>query len=387
MKKEIKIYLSLAGLLILNLLFVVFIQKNIYPIHLAPQNFFLLDLIGKNIYPPSVIIYISELGSLIFLWLISKKIFKGNQALIPPAIYAISPWSCYLTAAGSFYIFLLFLLLVFTYSLFLIGDNFKPLGIFLFLASSLVAVYSSLFLIFLIPVILGFIFIFKVLPLGNLKRPTVLFILFVIPLFLLIFKNHIAFKNVLENEIGIFKDPGLVNTVNSFQGAAKIENFGILARVSENKYLFSAEDLLLKYTEQLAPATSFTSQAKLLEFSFSSPIFLGFLIPFFYGIYLLLKSSEARKIIFIYTLLVIPSVLSQEDVNLNRLVIFMPAVIFIVAYGIIKLTEQRKTKIIYILIFSIMVILQLFITASDIKIREKARFIEYYGQNYEVKEI
>jgi hypothetical protein len=160
-----------------------------------------------------------------------------------------------------------------------------------------------------------------------------------------------------------------------------------LARVSENKYLFSAEDLLLKYTEQLAPATSFTSQAKLLEFSFSSPIFLGFLIPFFYGIYLLLKSSEARKIIFISTLLVIPSVLSQEDVNLNRLVIFMPAVIFIVAYGIIKLTEQRKTKIIYILIFSIMVILQLFITASDIKIREKARFIEYYGQNYEVKEI
>jgi hypothetical protein len=387
MKKEIKIYLSLLGLLAINLFFVIFIQKSIYPIHLSPQNFFLLDLIGKNFYLPSALIYISELGNVVLLWLIGRKFFKSYQTLIPPAIYAISPWGSYLTAGGSFYIYLLFLSLVFTYSLLIIKDSTKSTGIILFLVSSLIAVYSSMFFLALIPVFIGLILIFKIIPFKNLKISIIVFIILISPLVILIGKDRATFKNVIQNQVQVFADPGIVNTVNSYQGSARKENLGILARISENKYLFSGEDLLLKYVEQFAPATSFTSQEKLLEFSFSSPIFLGFLIPFFYGIYLLLKSANARKIIFVSTFLVMPSVLSQELVNLNRLVIFMPVIIFIISYGLIKLIEQKSKKRIYVLIFVVLIILQMFITISDIKTKEKARFNEYYGQNYEVKEL
>ena len=386
MKKEIKIYLLLAALLIVHLIFIVFIEKNIYPIHLTLQNFFLLDLMGKTKHLPEAFIYVFELGNVFLLWIIARKKIKGYQALIPSLIYAISPWGAYLTAAGSFYVFLLLLVLVFIYSLILIKEDIKPFGQILFLSSSLVAIYSSVFLLILIPVAICLILVLKIISLKDLKIPTLLFVLLALPLLLFSFKNRANTQNILQNEVSIFADPGHINTVNSFEGEAGQVNMNILGRISENKYVFSGEYLLFKFSEQLVPATFFTSQEKLLDFSFSSPIFLGFLIPFFYGIYLLLKSENTGKIVLISSLLVIPSVLAQEPVNLNRLIIFMPVVIFIISYGIVKLLEQKDKKKVWILAFSILVLLQIFITINDIKVREKARFIQYFGQDYEVKQ-
>jgi len=386
MKKEIKIYLLLAALLIIHLIFIVFIEKNIYPIHLTLQNFFLLDLMGKTKHLPEAFIYVFELGNVFLLWIIARKKIKGYQALIPSLIYAISPWGAYLTAAGSFYVFLLLLVLVFIYSLILIKEDIKPFGQILFLSSSLVAIYSSVFLLILIPVAICLILVLKIISLKDLKIPTLLFVLLALPLLLFSFKNRANTQNILQNEVSIFADPGHINTVNSFEGEAGQVNMNILGRISENKYVFSGEYLLFKFSEQLVPATFFTSQEKLLDFSFSSPIFLGFLIPFFYGIYLLLKSENTGKIVLISSLLVIPSVLAQEPVNLNRLIIFMPVVIFIISYGIVKLLEQKDKKKVWILAFSILVLLQIFITINDIKVREKARFIQYFGQDYEVKQ-
>ncbi|MGA2910202.1 MAG: hypothetical protein ABSE04_00165 [Candidatus Microgenomates bacterium] len=386
MKKITNTHLLITVLLVINLLFVIFIQKSLYPIHLVPQNFFISDLVGKIIYLPSVLIYLFELGNLILLWLIAKKFYNGYFALIPPAIYAISPWNSYLTATGSFYIFLLFIILIVTYSLLLIKENKNLPGVILLTVSSVIAVYSSFFFLVLIPMIIGLIIILKFIPLKNLKVPIILTVLLITPLLFTIYKNHLSFKNIAQNQIRIFADPGLINTANSFQGEAREENFGTLARISENKYFFMGEYLLLKLSQQVAPTTSFTSQEMLLNFSFSSPIFLGFLIPFFYGIYILLKSDSARKIIFISGLLMFPSVLAKQPVDLNRLVIFMPIIVFIISYGIVKLIEQKNKKMVYIVIFSVLVFLQVLITVSDIKLREKDRFIQYFGQNYEVKE-
>jgi hypothetical protein len=216
--------------------------------------------------------------------------------------------------------------------------------------------------------------------------PVVLFVLLALPLLLFTFKNHANTHNILQNEVSIFADPGLINTVNSFEGEARQVNMSILGRISENKYVFSGEYLLSKFSEQLVPATFFTSQGKLLDFSFSSPIFLGFLIPFFFGIYLLLKSDNIRNILLVSGLLAVPSVFAQETINLNRLVIFIPVVIFIISYGIVKLLEQKDKNKVWILVFSILVLLQIFITINDINVREKARFTQYFGQNYEVKQ-
>jgi hypothetical protein len=386
MKKEMKIYLSLAALLIIHLVFIIFIEKNIYPVHLALQNFYILDLMGKTKHLPGLLIYIFELGNIFLLWIISRKFLNGCQSLIPSLVYAISPWGAYLTAAGSFYVFLLLLVLVFIYSLILIKEDTKSFGIILFLSSSLIAIYSSVFFLILVPIAIFLILVFKIVPLNKLKMPTILFVLFALPLLILSVKNHVVVRDVLQNEVSIFDDPGLINTVNSFEGETGQVKMKILGRISENKYVFSGEYLLMKFSEQLVPSTFFTSQERLLDFSFSSPIFLGFLIPFFYGIYLLLKSDSIRKILLVSGLLTIPSLLAQEPVDLNRLVIFMPVVIFVISYGTIKLLEQKGKNKVWILVFSVLVFLQIFITINDIKVREKARFIEYFAQNYEVKQ-
>ena len=388
MKKEVKIYFLLAALLTVNLFFILFIGRNIYPIHLAPQNILASDLIGITTHLPNVLISILGLGNLIFLWLISKRFFKGYAALIVPAIYAISPWSSYLTAAGSFYVFLLFLLMVFTYSLILIRDGSSALGAILFLASSLTAVYSSVFFLILIPLYVALVILFKIIPTKNIKKLVVIFAFLIIPIIFLILKNATSFKNVVKNEITVFKDPGLVNTANQFQGEAEKSGLKILARLSENKYLFYSETLLLKYTDQLVPVTFFTPQYKLLNFSFTPPIFLGFLIPFLYGFYLSAINPNTRKFLYMSTLFVVPSVLAKNIISLDRLVLFLPVVIFIIVWGLIHMFELKKRKLIKCLLALsfVLVIFQLLVTMSDIKTREKLRFESYYGNKYEITE-
>ncbi len=192
----------------------------------------------------------------------------------------------------------------------------------------------------------------------------------------------------MRNEIKIFSDPGLVNTVNRYQGAAGKEGYKNLARISENRYLFFAEYSALKYFTQLVPEAFFTPQYKLLGFSFSPPILLGFIIPFAYGLYKLLQKSNSRKILFISTLLVIPSVLANDLVSLNRLVLFSPVIIFIISFGLIYLYGLKKSKTAkaFLLLTIILVIFQLIVTFSDIKTRERQRFERYFGEKFELVE-
>lgn len=278
-------------------------------------------------FPFELLVFLDS-GNLLLLWLISRRIFS-NYSFLPSLIYAVIPWSGYLVSAESSYIYLLSLLLL----IFFIYVYFKSKRI------------------------LGFVLI--------------------IPLFL-------GLKNVLGGEVKIFSDPGLLNMVNSYQGAAKEIGFGNLARISENKYLFFTEYVLLKYMKQLVPTTYFTSQEKLLNFSFSSPIYFGFLPPFLYGLYVLSKSPFLLRSILISTLLVIPSVLAKQMVDLNRLFIFSPVIIFVISYGLMKLYEQRKRTSFFLILTLILVIFQLVVTISDIQFKEKDRYIKYFGQDYEV---
>ncbi len=379
-RKQISIF---AAILLVHFFFLIFIQNNLFPIHFDPKKLFVLDLIGKTFIIPQWLFYILELGNLILLWIISKRIF-GNYSLILPLIYAISPWGSYLAAAGSFYIYLLFLVLLGLYGFILLKSK-KFMGSILVSGTIILLGYSSISFLFLIPII--FILpVFKLISFKDLKYSLIIISILILPLLFLIQKNNIGFRNILNNETKIFSDPGLLNMINSYQGAARQENLGGLAKISENKYLFSLENLILKYTKQLVPSNFFTSQEKLLNFSFTPPIFLGFLIPFVYGFYHLLKFPQI-KLILLSTLLVTPSVLSRYAVDLNRLIIFSPVVMIIISYGLIGLIKQKKRIIKLFLYISIFfVAFQLIVVLNDIQIREKDRFTKYYEleRNFEV---
>lgn len=382
--KNLKNYSLLLTIILIHEFWVIFIQNALFPIHFAPSNLFIFELIGKQVNISSTMLFLLDTGNIILLWLISKRIFAGFY-FIPPIIYAISPWSIYSTVAGSFYVYLSLLILISFYGLILIQSGRRLLGSILFMGAALTAVYSSLLMFLVLPTIFLLLIIFKIDSHINSKF-LVLLIVLLLSLLFLFYGNKAGFRNIISNEIKIFDDPGLLNTVNSYQGAAKEAGFGSLARISENRYIFFTEFVFLKYIKQFTPSTFFTSQEKLLNFSFSPPIYLGFLIPFTFGLFQILKSSSLRKVLFLSTLLVIPSVLAKSIVDLNRLFIFMPILILITAYGLILFLKQRKNKAVFIfLTISIfLVAFQLLVTLFDIQLREKDRFIKYYGTNFEL---
>lgn len=382
--RNIKRYSFFITILIIHEILAIFIQNVLYPIHFAQENFLFADLMGNKLFLPSTALFLLEAVNLILIWLISKQLFN-KFSLLPVLVYGLIPWGSYLLAAGSFYIYLLFLLLDITYGLLLINSK-RLLAPFLVIGGIVLGIYSSLLLLLILPIILTLAVILKVIPFNNIKKVFLVSVIFAFPLLILIYNNQPAFKNILNNEVKIFSDPGLINMVNEFQGAAKQANFSKLAKISENKYIFTSEYIFLKYLKQLVPSTYFTQQEKLLNFSFSPPIYLGFLIPFLYGLYKILHSSILRKILFISTLLVIPSMLSKQMVDLNRLFIFMPAVVMVTAFGLTLLFEQKKEKkiTIFLAITIFLVIFQVLVTISDIQVREKDRFIKYFGQDYEI---
>lgn len=289
------------------------------------QNLFFADLSGKLVTIRDLPYIIFPILSVLLIWRIGKFFFKGNLSLIPPLIFLLSPWGWYLSFAHSIYIFYLFLTLSAVYGIILIKSQDVILGNVILSIAIFMAINSSSILFILIPLLILISTILKIISFNNIKASIIILVLFAyLPLFNLIRISPISFKSNLAKEVKIFSDPGLINSVNRYQGAATQVGLAPLARISENKYLFYSEYFALKYIDQLIPETFFTPQYKLLGFSFSPPIFLGFLIPFSYGLYKLLQKSRPAIIILALTILVIPSVLSGNLVSLNRLILFFP---------------------------------------------------------------
>ena len=375
----------LIGLLIAREFFTIFIQSYLDPIRFASQSFFVFDLIGKTYSWSYLWLNFFDLGNVILLWLIGKKIFANRFAFTAAAVYAICPWGSYLAVASSFYIYLSFIILLIFYSLVIIYSGGKQAWVKILLIGAIItAMYSSFTLFITLPILFVLIILFQVILFKDLKKTLIFICILMLPLVFIVIRNQTSFSNIRASEIKLFADPGLLNMVNSYQGAGKEAGFGNIAKVSENRYIFAIEYIFLKYIKSLTPTNYFTQQEKLLNFSFTPPIYLGFLIPFLYGLYNMFQNSILRKLFLLSTLLIIPSIFSKQIVDLNRQILFAPVVIILISYGIIKFLETRKKITFFLTITLVLVIFQFVVTISDIKLREKDRYIKYYGQNYEI---
>lgn len=350
------------------------------------KNLFFVEIIGKHFYLPNSFYIPIAIINVILIYNIAKKILDRKLANIALLIIIISPWFYYLSVAHSFYLFLLFPVLLIALGLVNIIKREGKSGNLFIILGSLISIYSSVHFLPLLTLIFIAIIFLKIVPFSSLKKPIIIILLFCLPLLFFANKNKIGFINSFKQESKIFLDPGLINSVNKYQGAAEANGLKIFSRISENKYLFYTEEILNKYLSQLVPETYFTPKYKLLNFSFSPPIFIGFLIPFFYGLYLSLKKPIIAKVLLVSTILTIPSVLAKDMVSLNRLILFSPVLFLIISYGLLEIYKNRK-KIVFknlLILTSILVIFQLLVTISDIKLRENSRFESYFGNNYEI---
>ena len=383
--KEHILFLMIFGL---SLITSAFLIRIIYPIHLQEQKPVFFDLIELNAIFPLWLIYFFGSINIFFIWIIAKKFFLGRLALIPVLIYCFSPWSFYLMVAESFYVYLLTLLLITFLGILQVKSEKSKLGILLFVLGSILALYSSLLLLMIYPILIGGLVWIKFIPYKKISLSLFIVALFCLPLLISLFRNQVGIKNIYRNQITLFADPGHINIINAFQGESSQAGFNFLSKIAENKYVYFSKYILLKAFKQITPSTYFTSQEGLLKFSFSPPIYFGFIIPFFYGLYLILDAISLRKYLVASFILLIPSFVSKELVNLNRLVLFEPVVILIISLGIVKIAQRKKERIFKFVLFLtiILVSIQFLVTIFDINLREYARYERHFGGSLQIGE-
>lgn len=377
-KITVKDYWLIFSAYILSILFAALVIRTIYPLHFSDQTLFFLDLLGFSNGMPGWLIYIFGLMDLLLIFLVGRIFFKRITAYLFMLFFGLSPWFIYSVIAGSFYIYLLGLLLVIFLSLDLMRSGRSKIGRILFVLSSSILLYSSIILflsytLFIIgTILLGFIKISKI------WSGLLLVFIICIPLFFLSFKNYVGLKNIFHNQVNFLSDPGIVNSINVFQGESKKQAFRYLSKISENKYSYVSRYMILKLIQNVIPSTFFTPEEKLLGFSFAPPVYFGMLIPFLYGLYLIARSRNLRRYLILSLILVIPSFFSKMIVDLNRLILFMPVIFFIVVYGFEKLNTEKTTKLV-VVFCSTLILIQFIVTISDLSLREYPRFERYAG--------
>ena len=274
--------------------------------------------VNQPINPPAIF---AGLINLILLFVIIRQFTNYRIGLLAALLYALSPWTAYLELAASPHIFLLTIL-------------------------SVIFRMSQMFNI-------------------NKKYSSVLLIT-AVTIYILIF-----------NQIKIFSNVGLINAVNSFRGETNQTAFSPLGKIIENRYLYLSEHILFNILKQFTPATYFTNQAQLLGFSFSPPIFLGFIIPFMFGLIKLIKSFPRSKIpeVILIAFLLLPSILSENSPDISSLVVISPVIFYVISSGMYEFILNSRRKVFRFLLFLTILIVtfQFLTTISDIASREPVR--------------
>lgn len=305
-------YWKIFAAIYLGILFRALIVRSLYPIPLEKE---FINLSWWITIPIGI-------GNLSLIWLVGKKFFGEKVAIFSVILYAISPWFAYLEVAGSTYIFLLFVLLLYFYLIFQSRRSVQ----------------------FIVPIIILTTF--------------------------LLYIDITKFNS-------IFADVGIINSINQFQGETKEVGFGMIGRLVENKYTYIAQYLLFNFLKHFTPATYFTSEYRLLNLSNNPTILIGFLIPFILGISGWFRLWRKYKLVILTSvLLLIPSAFSKQSPSFSNLVLFAPAIIFTISYGYINYLAYARNNLFRILFILtlILVIIQMFVIIFDLALRESVRF-------------
>lgn len=382
---------ALAAIIGLAVLCRGYVINAIFPVTIFRQEHILFfDLINYSFSIPFWMIVFFGLINILFIFFIGNVLFDYRIAILSALLYAISPWTIYLEVAGSLDIVLLTILLLATVGVLKMkqGTSYRT-GMAIFIFTSSLLLYSSIVFWFLIPLMTLGIIKLLFLKVNQIKTITALVVMIFIPLSLLAVKNTQGFSGVFTKEIAIFSEVGLLNAVNQFQGDLAREGIYTFGRIIENRYTYFTQHLIFNFLKHFTPVTYFTAEYKLLNFSFSPPILLGFIIPFIFG----LKGwvdifKKYRYLIFLPPLLILPSALSYKSPDFSKLIIFAPVIFYTISFGMVNYLFFSKSKVLNFLKIAclLLVAIQSLSLISDIKYREPARidflrFPSFYQRN------
>ncbi|MDQ5930312.1 MAG: hypothetical protein QG594_2100, partial [Bacteroidota bacterium] len=273
--------------------------------------------------------------------------------------------------------------LLLAYGLFLIKNNNPRIGFCITSLGIFLTVYLNLLMLPVVILILLAAFKKKIFS-RSYSRSLQIFFVLILPLLIISLMHPVNVSLVMKREISLFREVKLVNSINVFRGESEKLGFPILGKLIENKFTYFGRHVLFNFLTALSPYTYFTQQFPLLGFSFSPPVFLGFLIPsLYYLIAVVKKHKPIFDLLLIAFPLLIPTLLHSYFPDMNSLVIFLPLLLVFISRGIDLLVNDKKNLLIFIML--ILVFFQASTTLYDLSTREPARYFLKTGITNEKK--
>lgn len=375
------------------------IQLWLGRIDFIQPTIFATDLLSIPFSFDKNVVLTAGLFNLAYLFYMGNLWFKNYYRYFPVLFYCSSPWVAYLLAASSFYIVLLsFTLLIslgFRYmtkekSIRLTGNlkSTKKAYVGLLIVLLALAAGSYLYIYFILISIFFFVWL-KIFKLVDFKLFAALFLSFIClisPLILGVVSNPQALKNVVINQSTISQDVGLVNSVNQFLGEASVSPLSSVARLTENRYLYIGKYLLVNLVKHFAPATFFTYERQIFGFSFLPLIFIGWAPFLICGVWSFFSQGSNKKYIILFSIFLIPSLLSLNSPNIARLLLIFPGLIGLVVLGINRISDEQTFKRKILIFFSLVLILaQSIFSYYQVSYFENVRLLKYLGDNSQIR--
>lgn len=338
------------------ILFAAMMVSVLYPLHYPSTNWFFSELISRPIAVPYWLCLGSVVLNPILVYRIARRILPKHEVMAV-GIYCLSVWPVYLAVAGSAFVVWLMFGLVGIWGVGNITNFWGRTGAII---GIVVLGYGSLVMLL---VVVGSLLLTKTWK--NQKH----FLLVLMPLFLLMLVNWQGTVNVWRQQITLVPEYALAINDN-FRGQTQQAGMGILSKIAENKWDFYAIYGLNKLLLNISWQSFFTTQVKLLGFSFAAPVFVGFLVPMIFGMIVL--SKKWHYLVAGGLLLLTPSLLAEKSPSLERLVLIYPVIVYLIVAGWEAMRKQKLRWLSWLCVG--LVVGQVSICIFDIPYREFTRY-------------
>ncbi len=372
-----KISISLIFSCCLIIFFSYWIGTNLHLKSPTPISFTIADLFGKHLETPFILMILASLGSVFLLFFVVQKLFDSTLANLSILIFGLNPWTSYESASNSVYVLFTFEILAVLGALLLPIKNVYLKSLIIG-AISFIAIISSLWMWLIIPSLVYSGYRLGWISSKEFKFVSSLIGLALIIMFILGVKHESYFLRVINQNINLFQNAKVLNNINLFHDQFRIGGYRV-GEIIENKYFYDTQHLFFHFAEYFSPVIYFTSQAKIDDFSFSPPIYLALIFPFFYGLDLFFTKFKIKykKLLCInIILLLLPATLSNIQPDLGRLFLIFPIITFLISLGLrgfYKLYHQSRSAKFLLILLASLFLFQVIVTMSDIANREPIR--------------